>query len=166
MDIRCWRPMVDSCKTSFPNWRYRSCCCVLESGFVQAWIEFVAMTAALLLGTLADTEEAAIHYPSTLSATIQVIRYIRILDILWYCDPGWDHKPKWIKIYGRIFQTKMPWNLWKPHVWLRCHSLFFPDKCPHIFGSPTRLTTLLQALLFFQKNAPLNVGVSHGISNQ
>ena len=38
-------------------------------------------------------------YPPTLLATVQVIRYTRIFDILWYCDPGWTHKSNWIYIY-------------------------------------------------------------------
>ena len=36
-------------------------------------------------------------YSPTLLATIQVIIYIRILDIVWYCDHGWTHKSNWIK---------------------------------------------------------------------
>ena len=49
-----------------------------------------------------------ILHPSTLLSTIEVIRYIRVSDILWYCDHGWTHKSNWIKIYGQKCQKYMP----------------------------------------------------------
>ena len=44
-----------------------------------------------------------------------------------------------------------------PHVWLRCRRLFFlskNDAPSYFFGSPTRLTTLPQALVFFSEKLP------------
>ena len=56
-----------------------------------------------------DLVSQAFRNPPTLLATIQVIRNIRILDILWYCDPGWTHKSNWIKnIWVRKCQKICP----------------------------------------------------------
>ena len=76
-------------------------------------------------------------YPPTLLATIQVVRYIRILDILWYCDPGRDHnhpgapyfwKP-WMSPYvaagAFFFQKNDPIFLEALDGPLRCRMRFF-----------------------------------------
>ena len=57
---------------------------------------------------------------------------------------------------GFFFQKNDPKFLEALNGWLRCRRRFFFQKnCPHISGSPERLTTLPQALFLFRKIAPI-----------
>ena len=109
----------------------------------------------------------------------QIYPNIGYFVILWYCDPGWDHKPNWIQIYAWIFDKDGPGIYGTTRLATLPRALFFFRQMPNMFGSPTRLTTLPQALCFSRKMAPwiwrdsqmdLDLDISslwsHGISNQ
>ena len=92
------RPTVQTVEAWFMN-----LCCLSTTKIIPFWAR--------------DTSRICYQNPEnppTLLATIQVIRYIRILDILWYCDHGWTHKSNWIKTYGN---HKSKWM--KVHGWKR-----------------------------------------------
>ena len=53
-----------------------------------------------------------------------------------------------------------PWNFWKPHTsdYVAQAFCFQKNDPPIVFGSPTRLNTLLKAAFLFQKNDPHILG--------
>ena len=117
--IETWRNYICIYIYRLPNWS-------LEEGFPideTPWLKMIQFKALRILAvahtsacktaitcmgvcTWSANRFTSLHshhhsaYSPTLLATIQVIIYIRILDIVWYCDHGWTHKSNWIKLYG------------------------------------------------------------------